>query len=343
MASTYLRNGIWWGRVQVDGRDLRRSLGTRSKAEARKRLDAWLSEVDRVRHGGRPRMTFDQAALRFVAEHLPQLRTASARRYGVSLLQLAPFLEGVALEDIGRAQLSRFETARRAAGASAPTVRRDLACLSSLIGCAIEWEWLDANPVPAYKKRRARKGLREAPPRTRYLDQDEEARLLAAATPLPARAMALAIETGLRREEQFGLRRDRINRHRREIEVEGKGGKWRVVPITDRALAIIDAIPPHIRSPYLFAHDDRAGTRYVHMDKGLKAAARRAGIADLRWHDLRRTFGCRCLQQRGMSMVDVRDLLGHHSVTVTEKSYAFLTVQQLHDKMRPQAREEETG
>lgn len=66
------------------------------------------------------------------------------------------------------------------------------------------------------------------------------------------------------------------------------------------------------------------------MTKGLKGAARRAGIHDLRWHDLRRTCGCRLLQDRGLSTEQVRDWLGHSSVMTTEKAYAFLTIDDLH-------------
>ena len=60
------------------------------------------------------------------------------------------------------------------------------------------------------------------------------------------------------------------------------------------------------------------------MNKGLKRAAERAKIDDLRWHDLRRTAGCRWLQRDGKSMAEVSLLLGHSSVTVTEQRYAFL-------------------
>lgn len=75
-------------------------------------------------------------------------------------------------------------------------------------------------------------------------------------------------------------------------------------------------------SLFVFAHDD--GARYVAMEKGFKAAARRARIVDVRWHDLRRTAGCRWLQRDRRSMEEVSVLLGHSSIAVTEKSYAFL-------------------
>ena len=69
------------------------------------------------------------------------------------------------------------------------------------------------------------------------------------------------------------------------------------------------------------------------MLKILKVAARRAGINDLIWHDLRRTCGCRLLQDYGASMKEVCDWLGHSSVLVTEQRYAFLRVDDLHRRV----------
>ena len=60
------------------------------------------------------------------------------------------------------------------------------------------------------------------------------------------------------------------------------------------------------------------------MNKGLKAACRRAGLTNVQWHDLRRTAGCRWLQRDGKSMEEISILLGHSSVLVTEQRYAFL-------------------
>jgi integrase/recombinase XerD len=62
----------------------------------------------------------------------------------------------------------------------------------------------------------------------------------------------------------------------------------------------------------------------------LKAAARKAGIEDLTLHDLRRTCGCRLLQDYGASMEVVSRWLGHSSIVVTERCYAFLRVEDLH-------------
>ena len=57
-------------------------------------------------------------------------------------------------------------------------------------------------------------------------------------------------------------------------------------------------------------------------------------IPDVRWHDLRRTCGCRLLQDHGMAMEEVSKWLGHQSVEVTEQIYAFLETEHLHAAVR---------
>jgi integrase len=95
-----------------------------------------------------------------------------------------------------------------------------------------------------------------------------------------------------------------------------------MVPLSTRAAQILTHLPRSLESDFVFINPD-TGTRYLQLNKGLKAAMRRAKIKDLRWHDLRRTAGCRWLQC-GRSMEEVSILLGHSSVAVTEARYAFL-------------------
>lgn len=326
MATLYKRGRVWWCRAQRKGREFRRSLKTSDRATAERRQREWLDDLDRQAWGDRPHRTFIEAAEKFASEHARSLKPSSARRYAVSLKHLLDHFGGMMLHQVGSATLSDFETKRRTDGVSVPTIRRDLACLSSLMSSAEDWEWIDHNPIPLYMRRRRKRGFKEAPPRQRYLSHIEETALLSHATPAVRQAIIFALDTGLRREEQFGLRWDQLDLARGRIRLDRntKSGVPREIPLFGRAARLPAQLPRHIRSPYLFWHED--GRRYMNMEKGLKAAARRAGIKDLRWHDLRRTFGCRRLQDDGLSMEQVKELLGHHSVTVTERSYAFLSM-----------------
>jgi len=309
MPNIYRRGKVWWGCAIRQGRKYRRSLKTADRAIADRRLRQWLGDLDAIAWGDKPRRTFEETTERFVRDHLTTLKPRGAERYLTSMKHLAAHFDGKTLDQIKSAALSEFESKRRGDGASTSTVRRDLACLSSIFTSAIDWEWIDdgSNPVPSYMRRRSKRGLRESPGRTRYLSVEEEARLIAAASPANMRnqngrqagkwtccreAIIVAIDTGLRRDELFGLCWSQIDLKRGVITTgtRTKSGRPRMVPVSPRMTQILTHLPRSLESDFVFINPD-TGSRYLQLNKGLKAAMRRAKIKDLRWHDLRRTAG----------------------------------------------------
>lgn len=73
-------------------------------------------------------------------------------------------------------------------------------------------------------------------------------------------------------------------------------------------------------SRWVFCHAD--GGRIGSVKRSFATACTKAGIKDFRFHDLRHTCAA-WLVTAGVSLTEVRDLLGHSSVTMTEK-YAHL-------------------
>ncbi|WP_319568993.1 tyrosine-type recombinase/integrase [Cohaesibacter marisflavi] len=333
MANVYKRGSSYWGRVTRSGKEYRRSLKTKDRRTAEKRLQDWIGELERIAWGEKPRKSFADLAERFILEHLPTLKPKSAIRYGVSIKNLNALMGHMMVDEITRSVLSDFEVSRRNDGVTAATVRRDLACLSSMLTSAMDWEWIDMNPVPTFLRARSRRGLKESPPRTRYLSAFEEKHLLAHTTPAVQLAIELAIDTGLRREELFSLTWKQIDLSAGVIKLgtNTKSGKPREVPILQRARTNLGTHPRHFKSPYVLRHDD--GRRLQNMQKGFKSACRRARITDLKWHDLRRTAGCRLLQDYELSMEEVSKILGHSSVVVTEQRYAFLDMERTRNKI----------
>jgi integrase len=345
MASIFKRGETYWGLFKREGKRFRKSLETTSKVVAQERLAQWLTEMKAAKWGEKPPRTFSETAERFAKEHFKDIAPQSARRYYTSLLALSDSFEGMCLHEITRSKLLEFERRRRDEGLSLSTVRRDLRCLSVMFSCASDWEWLEdgVNPVGAFLKKRSRRGgLKEADARTRYLFHREEDPLLEAALhhrdhfektgkayPMLWAAIVFAIDTGLRDHEQLGLQWPQIDMERRQVTVRGKGGKVRTVPLLTRTMEMLRAMPRHPSSEYVFWHDD--GERYNRLYRPLQTACKRAGITDhVQWHDLRRTCGCRLLQDHKLSMSEVSRWLGHSSVKVTEKHYAFLSVEHLH-------------
>jgi integrase len=252
----------------------------------------------------------------------------------VSLKALGRKFAGQYLDHINKTTLYEFEQMRRSEGVTTATIRRDLTCLSSLMSSAVEWDWIEINPVRSYmSSRRKRGGLTESPPRTRYLSHEEEAALISAAANELGKIIGLAIDTGLRREELFSLTWKQIDLVASTLRTttDTKTGTVRTVPLLPRAANFLSTHPRNIRSPYVFCN--ASGQRYGSRRKGFENAAAKAGITDIRWHDLRRTCGCRLLQDHGLRLEEVRLWLGHSSIAVTEQSYAFLEITNIQSRM----------
>jgi integrase len=73
---------------------------------------------------------------------------------------------------------------------------------------------------------------------------------------------------------------------------------------------------------YVFTNP-RSGARYTTVKTAWGNACRRAGITDLRFHDLRHTFGTRAADA-GVPLNAIRDVMGHKSTTMAER-YAHAT------------------
>lgn len=332
MAGIYRRGGVWWGRVQHKGKDYRQSLETGSKTVAEKRLEKFVAELKAGKWGDGAPLTFNALADRFIKEHLPSLRPSAAKRYGVSIVWLDERLGEKTLQQIGKAELIDYETWRRGMGVSPPTIRRDLACLSSIFSFAEDRDLHEGNPVKAFLKRGKQRGLREAEARRRYLSRAEEIALLGKAVPHVRAAIVFAIYSGLRLKEQFTLSWRNVDMQNGTVRIharDAKGKRTRDVVLLEPALDVLRKLPRHIKSDLVFWHRD--GEPFLHLDRGFKGAARRAKVTDVRWHDLRRTHGCRLIQEHSWPLEMVRDQLGHSGIAVTEKTYAFL---ELDDRLK---------
>jgi integrase/recombinase XerD len=401
IANVFWRGEKAWGKIKHGGRTFRQPLDTTDPATARQRVQKWRQELEGQRWGEKPRRSFDEAATRFIDEHLPRLKPRGAQRYLQSLKMLVPTFEGKMLDEIGSALLSDFEGNRRRDGVSSGTIRNDLWCLSAMMTCAMEWEWIEGNKVSAYIRARAKRGmLPPSPPRTRYLSHDEEAELLRRCAGkladvegnrsdhiMLAAAMGLTIDIGLRKEELLDADWSMVDLERNEWNVPAalaktgrKTGLGRTVPILPRSREILLRLPRSDQTSSVIWHAERRGdgglvhVRYFDLlpmlldiasggrayitkrelsklaERGVKATdARRAEIAklaeasawsgsipELIWHDLRRTCGCRLLQDYRMPIERVSKWLGHASIDQTQRAYAFLDVKHLHDAVAGQ-------
>jgi integrase len=125
---------------------------------------------------------------------------------------------------------------------SGSTVTRELALLSHLFSTALEdWSIAVDNPISSIRK------PKQNAKRTRRLEGDEEARLLAAAAHSPAKGMPLiiklAIETGIRAGNLVMLERSQIDLKRKVIKLAlTKNGSLLEVPMSPVAFAALSRV-----------------------------------------------------------------------------------------------------
>lgn len=334
MANIYKRGKTYWARAQRKGRSYRTTLGTTDRHIAKRRFAQWLERIEAAAWGERPRVSFAEAVRQFIMEHFATLKPKSAERYGTSIKKLLPLFENRYVDEINKSLLSQFETDRRSQGVTSSSIRRDLACLSSIISFCEDKDWVDEsfNPVKGFLRKRAKRGLREGQARTRYLSHAEERTMATGARPALREAIVLSIDTGLREQELFSLTWPQIDLLNKTIRTtrDTKNGRSRSVPLPDRSAQMLAQKKTQnigvLQSLYVFS---RQGRRFKNFYRAFKALALRLGINDVQWHDLRRTAACRWLQDYGKSLHEVSVLLGHSSYGVTEKSYAFLDQQRV--------------
>ena len=71
------------------------------------------------------------------------------------------------------------------------------------------------------------------------------------------------------------------------IEIEGKGGSRATVPLPKDVRDILWALPR--RDERVFTHEDGSPMTYSGVDTAWNRACAKAGVTDLRLHDLRHT------------------------------------------------------
>jgi integrase len=338
------RGNVWWFRKVIRGDLHWFALDTGSLPEARTRRERYLTDLADGRRARSSKKTFDDLLTLFRSDHMPTLKPSSQQRYKDSIKHLSAHFGRKPLSAVSSATLKAFEAKRRAQGVSNPTIRRDLACLSSMMSLAEEEEWIVGNPVRPFLRQRSKRGLTESPPETRHLSHEEEAAVLQAAGSDKIRQLiAFAIDTGLRRAELFQLEWRDIDLSANLITIRAeiaKSGRERRVPMLDRCRDLLTRMSEtRPNSPFVFPRDDGGpfSPRSPHMWNELQAALKRAGITEhASWHDLRRTCGCRLLNDLGLQMHEVSVWLGHSSVSVTERHYAFLKHERLRDRVNEQ-------
>ena len=301
----------------VEGKRIQRvedGASSREEAEAALRKAA-LAESARMpgacRRKGRIRfIEFSQIFIDDYARNVKRSWRSDKSRLGI----LGLFFKDIYLDEVTPLMIQKCLAWRLKSGNSKSSANRYLALLKKMFSLAIEEGYLETNPAARIKKSSEKDRLKE-----RVLTEEEEVRLKSASYPVLRSIISVALHTGMRLQEILSLRWEQVDLNEMTLTVERtKSGKPRTIPLNAALQDELSRLKGQDgQSPYVFPNP-KTGKPLTTVKTAFVATCRRVGIAGLRFHDLRHTFGSR-LVERGVDIETVRSLLGHASIAVTQR------------------------
>jgi integrase len=249
------------------------------------------------------------------------------------------------LDELTLHDLERFKRDRQAEGTGGQTIKHSLNLIRSAwkyarkLGYQVSDLDFPEVQIPKYK--------------LRYLTEDEERRLLAKLDPsregsglrpfeerdnVMKRTMqdaydlvVLLLDTGARYSEIANIEWSRINLDKKEIHLwRPKVQNEAILYMTDRVHEVLSRRVAQRRGPWVF--ENKKGGPRGYASQAIRKALRKAGLPDCKIHTLRHTHASRLIQN-GMTVYEVREILGHTDIKTTMR-YAHLEGRQVTSKAR---------
>jgi integrase len=264
--------------------------------------------------------TVGQLCDTLLAEHVEvkrKGRTATEYRRLIELF-IKPALGSLKVGDVTRAHVSRLHHSLRSTPYQA---NRVLAVCSVMFAKAEVWGFRPDGSNPCQHVEKFKEVARE-----RMLSADELARLGDALTgfqgsPYAVAAIKLLVFTGARLSEVLGLRWEWIDFEQGDARLPDSKTGAKTLHLPPPALAVLAELPRIEGNPHVVV-GEIAGAALVNLGKSWRAIRKRAGLDDVRLHDLRHAFAS-VAANSGMSLPVIGKMLGHTQSATTQR-YAHL-------------------
>jgi integrase len=260
--------------------------------------------------------TFRRLAAETIKNKALRLEALTVETDEYRLVALLPLIGHVRFDRLTSERIAETLATLRQSGLSTSTCNRYRSFMSSCFTYAMKINRAASNPVARVER------FKENDPRVRWLRPDEEARIRKAfVADSHEWEFDLALYTGMRRGEQFGLLWKNCDLGRGILTAKGKTGRRHVIANEDAVSALGKL--QKISGERDFVCPDNDGTMKRDSRTWLEEAVGEADVQDFHWHDLRHTFASR-LAMGGVDIRTIQELLGHKSILMTMK-YAHLS------------------
>lgn len=303
-------SGIYWVRYRdADGKLRREKVGRKGdaidlfrKRTEERRLGVKLPET--MRSAGIKFKTLADDIVTFSAAHHRDQRNILGR-----LERIRPDFDERAADSIKPEDIDQWLTRNTKTPA---TSNRYRALFSLIFREALRNGKVTNNPARLVRQKHEENGV------IRWLTDVEEKALRAVIDPAHLPELEIALGTGMRLSEQFGLTWDQVDFVRHEVRLsKTKNFSGRSIPMNGKVEAAFKEIKSKATAT---KRGDKVFTDYPR--KWWDEAITKSGVVHYRWHDNRHTF-CSRLAMRGVNLKVIQTLAGHKTISMTAR-YAHL-------------------
>ncbi|GJM17081.1 MAG: integrase [Thermodesulfobacteriota bacterium] len=265
-----------------------------------------------VKRGQKAELTFAELFAEYLERHSkPKKKTWTEDKAQFETYLVKP-LGKKKLSAIDRNSIARVHSDITKAG-HAPTANRVKALVSSVFGWAISVGLWQSNPAIGIKSNKENQ-------RDRFLQSDELPKFFKALAEEENQAIKdyvlVSLLTGARRSNVLSMHWKDINFERAEWRIaETKNGTSQTVALSPEAIEVLSNRKPTEADGFVFPGIGKSG-HLIEPKKGWKRILKRAGIKDLRIHDLRRTLGS-WQAKTGASLAIIGKSLNHKNQNTT--------------------------
>lgn len=289
------RGNIWWVRFQHNGQSIAFSAGKGATYEQAKALEAQARQDIVKGRLGQIQYTIEDALARWLENEARGLKDYNKLISNIKAIR--PLINNTPIDqaqEVARKIIQQFSHNKPA------TINRKLAIIRRVCNLAHKWGWIDKQiKIELLPGEQSRHVYLTVPQVIKLAKNSGRAKW----------HVILAAFTGMRENEILSLKPSDI--HDDLILLKNtKNGKPRAIPLNKPAQEALKRLDWDVTYPTLRKSFERA-----------------RGDADIRFHDLRHTAAS-FMVRGGASMVAVRDLLGHSSLSVTSR-YSHLAVDDL--------------
>jgi integrase len=253
--------------------------------------------------------TYAELAAQHLA-HAKSYQRSHADVESTMRLHLLPRWAKLKLNEIRQQDIAVWLGEKRAEGFKPSTVEKMRVTFHRSFELAAQWSIPggQTNPVRGIPRPKFNNG------RERYLSTVEAERLQraveASANPQLKYIVGLLLLTGARKRELLNARWEHIDTERKSWHIpDSKTGKARYVPLSQRALNLIDKFPTYDKCPWLLPNPETREP-FVDIKRAWDTARTEAGLPGLRIHDLRHSAASFMINA-GIDLFAVGRILGH--------------------------------